>query len=87
MAVVEQQGRFLIGTILCIVSSSLGISKSYCNSAAVIGCRDVNWAHGNSAVTNVLFLSTVWVVGAGFCQSEYSGLGGILNQQGVGSST
>ncbi len=33
---------------------------------AVVGRRDVNWARGNSAITDVLLLSAVWVVGAVF---------------------
>jgi hypothetical protein len=30
----------------------------------MVGRRDANWARGNSAVTDVLLLSAVWVVGA-----------------------
>ncbi len=33
---------------------------------AVVGRRDAYWARGNSAVTDVLLLSAVWVVGAVF---------------------
>ncbi len=54
---------------------------------AVVGHRDANWARDNSAVTNVLLLSAVWVVGADFGNHNASALGGILDQQGVGSST
>ncbi len=32
----------------------------------MVGCRDANWACGNSAITDVLLLSAVWVVGAVF---------------------
>ncbi len=54
---------------------------------AVVGHRDANWARDNSTVTDVLLLSTVWVVGAVFANRNAPALGGILNQQGVGSST
>jgi hypothetical protein len=54
---------------------------------AVVGCRDANWAHGKFAVTNILLLSAVWVVGAVFANWNAPALGGILNQQGVGNST
>ena len=54
---------------------------------ALVGRRDANWARGNSAVTNVLLLSAVWVLGAVFADRNAPALGGILNQQGVGSST
>jgi len=54
---------------------------------AVVGRRDANWACGNSAVTNILLLSAVWVVGAVFADRNAPALGGILNQQGVGNST
>jgi hypothetical protein len=54
---------------------------------AMVGCRDANWAHGNSAVTNILLLSTVWVVGAVFANRNAPALGKILDQQGVGNST
>jgi hypothetical protein len=54
---------------------------------AVVGRRDANWACGNSTVTNVLLLSSVWVVGAVFADRNAPALGGILNQQGVRSST
>ena len=54
---------------------------------ALVGRRDANWARGNSAVTNVLLLSAVWVLGAVFANRNAQALGGILNQQGVGSST
>ena len=54
---------------------------------ALVGCRDANWARGNSAITNVLLLSAVWVVGAVFADRNAPALDGILNQQGVGSST
>ncbi len=33
---------------------------------AVVGHRDANWARSNSAVTDFLLLSAVWVVGAVF---------------------
>jgi hypothetical protein len=54
---------------------------------AVVGRRDANWARGNSAVTYDLLLSTVWVLGAVFADRNAPALGGILNQQGVSSST
>ena len=54
---------------------------------AVVGRRDANWARGNSAITDVLLLSAVWVLGAVFADRNAPALGGILNQQGVGSST
>ena len=54
---------------------------------AVVGRRDANWARGNSSVTNVLLLSAVWVLGAVFADRNAPALGGILNQQGVISST
>jgi hypothetical protein len=54
---------------------------------AVIGRRDTDWARGNSAVTNILLLSAVWVVGAVFANRNAPALGRILNQQGVGNST
>ena len=54
---------------------------------AVVGRRDANWACGNSAVTNILLLSAVWVVGAVFANRNAPALGGILNQQGVGNLT
>ena len=54
---------------------------------AAVGCRDANWARGNSAVTDVLLLSAVWVVLAVFADQNAPALGRILNQQGVGSST
>jgi hypothetical protein len=52
----------------------------------VVGSRDTNWACGNSAVTNILLLSAVWVVGA-FFSIGMRALGRILNQQGGGKST
>ena len=54
---------------------------------AVVGRRDANWARGNCAVTNVLLLSAVWVLGAVFADRNAPALGRILNQQGVVSST
>ena len=54
---------------------------------AVVGRRDTNWARGNSAVTDVLLLSAVWVLGAVFADRNAPALGRILNQQGVVSST
>ncbi len=54
---------------------------------AVVGRRDANWAHGNSAVTDFLLLTAVWVLGAVFADRNAPALGGILNQQGVGSLT
>ena len=54
---------------------------------AVVGRRDANWARGNSAVTNVLLLCAVWVLGAVFADRNAPALGRILNQQGVVSST
>ncbi len=54
---------------------------------AVVGRRDANWAYGISAVTDILLLSAVWVVGAVFANRNAPVLGRILNQQGVGSST
>ena len=53
---------------------------------AVVGRRDTNWARGISAITAVLLLSPVWVMGAVFADRNAPALGGILNQQGVGSS-
>ncbi len=50
---------------------------------AVVGCRDADWAHGNFAITNVLLLSTVWVVGAVFADRNAPALGRILDQQGL----
>jgi hypothetical protein len=54
---------------------------------AVVGRRNANWARGNSAITDVLLLSAVWVEGAVFADRNAPALGGILNQQGVGSLT
>jgi len=54
---------------------------------AMVGRRDANWARGNSAVTDVLLLSAVWVLGAVFADRNAPALGGILNQQGVSSLT
>ncbi len=54
---------------------------------AVIGRRDVDWAHGNSAITNMLLLSAVWVVGVVFANQNAPALGRILDQQGVGNLT
>ena len=54
---------------------------------AVVGRRDAYWASGRSAVTNILLLSAVWVVGAVFANRNAPALGGILNQQEVGNST
>ena len=34
---------------------------------AVVGRRDVNWARGNSTMTDILLLSAVWPVGFFFC--------------------
>jgi hypothetical protein len=50
---------------------------------AVVGRRDANWAPRNSAVTNILLLSAVWVVGAVFADRNTPALGGILDQQGL----
>ena len=50
----------------------------------MVGHRDANWDRGNSAVTDVLLLSNVWVVGAVFADRNAPALGEILNQQGVG---
>ena len=33
---------------------------------AMVGHRDANWTHGNPAVTNILLLSAVWMVGVVF---------------------
>ncbi len=49
---------------------------------AVIGRRDANWAHGNSAVTDILLLSAVWAVGVVFADRNAPALGGILDQRG-----
>jgi hypothetical protein len=49
---------------------------------AMIGHRDANWARGNSAVTNILLLSAVWVVGAVFADRNAPALGRILDQRG-----
>ncbi len=54
---------------------------------AVVGRRDANWAQGNSAFTNILLLSAVWVVGAVFANRNAPALGRILNQQRVGNLT
>jgi hypothetical protein len=54
---------------------------------AVVGRRDAYWASGGFAVTNILLLSAIWVVGAVFADRNALALGGILNQQGVGNST
>ncbi len=54
---------------------------------AVVGRRDANWAHGNSAVMDILLLSAVWVVGAVFANRNAPALGRIFDQQGVGNST
>ncbi len=53
---------------------------------AVLGRRDVYWASGRSAITDILLLSAVWVVGVVFADRNAPALGGILNQQGVGNS-
>ena len=42
---------------------------------AMVGRRDANWARGNSAVTDILFLSTVWVVGDVFSDQNAPALG------------
>ena len=44
-------------------------------------------AHGNSALTDILLLSAVWVVGSVFANRNALVLGRILDQQGVGNST
>ena len=49
----------------------------------MIGRRDTDWARGNSAVTDILLLSAVWVVGAVFIERNALALDGILVQQGV----
>ncbi len=49
----------------------------------VVGRRDANWARSNSAVTSILNLSTVWVVGAVFANQNDPALGGILDLQGL----
>ena len=54
---------------------------------AMVGCRDVYWASSRSAVTDILLLFAVWVVGAVFAGWNAPALGRILNQQGVGNST
>jgi hypothetical protein len=54
---------------------------------AVVGRRDAYWASGRSAITDILLLSTVWVVGVVFADQNAPALGGILNQQGVSNST
>ena len=53
---------------------------------AVVGRRDAYWVSGRSAVTDILLLSAVWVVGVVFVDWNALALGGILNQQGVGNS-
>jgi hypothetical protein len=40
---------------------------------AVIGCRDANWARGNSAITNILLLFAIWVVGDVFADRDAPG--------------
>jgi hypothetical protein len=47
----------------------------------VVGHRDANWARDNSTITNILLLSTVWVVGADFADWNAPALGRILDQQ------
>ena len=37
---------------------------------AVVGRWDTNWAHGNSAVTNILLISAVWAVGDVFADQN-----------------
>ncbi len=54
---------------------------------AMVGRRDTNWARGISAITAVLLLSPVWVMGAVFADRNAPALGGILNQQGVVGSS
>jgi hypothetical protein len=54
---------------------------------AMVGHRDANWAQGNSAVTNILLISAVWVVGVVFANRNAPALGGILDQLGVSSLT
>ena len=51
----------------------------------MVGIRNTNWACSNSAVTVILLLYAVWVVGAVFANRNAPALGGILNQQGVGN--
>jgi hypothetical protein len=53
----------------------------------VVSRRDADWAHSNSAVTNILLISAVWVVGVVFANRNAQALGGILDQQGVGNLT
>ena len=52
----------------------------------MVGRRDAYWVSGRSAVTDILLLSAVWVVGVVFVDWNALALGGILNQQGVGNS-
>jgi hypothetical protein len=54
---------------------------------AVVGRRDADWAHGNSAIADILLLSAVWVVGVVFANCNAPALGKILHQQGVGNLT
>jgi hypothetical protein len=54
---------------------------------AMVGRRDADWAHGNSAITNILLLSDVWVVGVVFADRNAPALGRILDQQRVGNLT
>ncbi len=54
---------------------------------AVVGRRDPDWAHSKSAVTNILLLSAVWVVGVVFADPNTPALGRILDQQGVSNLT
>jgi len=49
---------------------------------ALVGRRDANWARGNSAVTNVLLLSAVWVVGAVFADRIALVLGRTMQSAG-----
>ena len=49
---------------------------------AVVGRRDANWACGNSAVTDVLLLSAVWVVGAVFADRIALVLGRTMQSAG-----
>ncbi len=40
---------------------------------AVVGRRDADWAHGNSAVTNILLTIRCLGGGSSFCRLECSG--------------
>jgi uncharacterized membrane protein YccF (DUF307 family) len=54
---------------------------------AVVGCRDANWACGNSAITNILYYLLFGWWEMLLLIRMLRVLGQSLDQQGVGNST